>query len=68
VDTTRVRQLEAKRRETVQEAKRLILQAAHSERTPTSAARRRLYALLLEREAIDADLERAFYSSPDGSA
>jgi hypothetical protein len=42
VDTTRVRQLEAKRRETAQEAKRLILQSVRSERTATSAERRRL--------------------------
>jgi hypothetical protein len=62
VDAARVEELQEKRRALAREAKRLIL-----DRRPTTTKRAELARLLRAGEAIDAELERAFYAPDPGT-
>jgi hypothetical protein len=64
----RVEELQARHRACAQEAKRLIARSAQSGTALTSSERARLDQLHVEREAIDAELERALRSPGEPSA
>jgi hypothetical protein len=66
VDAACVEELQEKRRALAQEAKRLILDAVRSGRQPTSDQRDQLESLARQGEAVDAELERAFYAPDPG--